>query len=439
MGTMQTAAKATAPGPAQPAPGPDAARTQSVLSRFEHHQRRIGAFDRRRPWVLDTLLVLFVIGISVRDLREGGGRSPFGISDAREQLPTFVPHLLAVATIVPLWFRRKAPVVVFFVIAAIVFAQWSLNLWQPAGVCVLIALYTLASRGPLRALWWALALAVVEVTLAVWVLSDATSPVQGMFFLLGTVTAATALGLTVRTRRMYVASLEDRAHRLEVERDQRERLTAAAERTRVAREMHDILGHNLSVMVSLADGAATLAANRNESSTEALRILADTGRQAMGELRRVLGVLREEERDPRSLSPQPGIGDLDALLARVRAAGLPVAYRTSGDLDGLGDGMQLAVYRIVQEALTNTLKHAGPGATAEVALANEAGRVQVRIADTGTTDTARSPEGPGHGIVGIRQRAALYGGDVHIGPRENGPGWIVDAELEAPAQPGDPA
>jgi signal transduction histidine kinase len=306
-------------------------------------------------------------------------------------------------------------------------------------VCVLIALYTLASRGPLRVLGWAVALALVEVTLAVWVLADVASPVQGMFFLLGTVTAATALGLTVRTRRMYVASLEDRAHRLEVERDQRERLTSAAERTRIAREMHDILGHNLSVMVTLADGAATLAANRNESSTEALRILADTGRQAMGELRRVLGVLREEERDPRSLSPQPGIGDLDALLSRVRAAGLPVAYRTSGDLDGLGGGMQLAVYRIVQEALTNTLKHAGPGATADVALSNEAGRVHVRVADTGATATAGPPEEPGHGLVGIRQRAALYGGDVHIGPREHGPGWIVDAVLEAPAQPGDPA
>lgn len=436
---MQTAAKATAPGPAAPVPGPDAAWTQSILSRFERRQRRFSEFDRRRPWVLDTLLVLFIIGISVRDLRDGGGRSPFGISDAREQLPTLVPYLLALATVVPLWFRRKAPAVVYFIVAGVLFVQWSLQLWQPVGVCVLIALYTLASRGPLRALGWAVAIAVAEVTLAVWVLSDAGGRLQGMFFLLGTVTAATALGLTVRIRRMYVVSLEDRAHRLEVERDQRERLTAAAERTRVAREMHDILGHNLSVMVTLADGAATLAANRNESSTEALRILADTGRQAMGELRRVLGVLSEDERDPRSLSPQPGIGDLDALLSRVRAAGLPVAYRTSGDLDGLGGGMQLAVYRIVQEALTNTLKHAGPGATAEVALSNEAGRVHVHVADTGATATAGPPGEPGHGLVGIRRRAALYGGDVRIGPREQGPGWIVDAVLEAPAQPGDPA
>ncbi|MEY9995333.1 signal transduction histidine kinase [Streptomyces sp. V4I8] len=208
--------------------------------------------------------------------------------------------------------------------------------------------------------------------------------------------------------------------------------------------MHDIVGPNLSVMVSVADGAATLAANRGERSAEALRILGDTGRQAMSELRRVLGVLREERDDVRMHSPQPGIGDLDPLLTRVRAAGVAVTYRTVGDLGSLGSGVQLTVYRIVQEALTNTLKHAGPGSTAEVTVAAEAGKVRIGVADTGTppgTPVRTRPEGrtgsgdAGHGLVGIRQRAAMYGGAVNIGPRGTGHGWLVDVVLDVPSAP----
>ncbi|WP_308299031.1 histidine kinase [Streptomyces sp. GESEQ-35] len=291
-------------------------------------------------------------------------------------------------------------------------------------------------------LGWAVATAAANLILCVWVLVPVDNPLRGLFFLLGTVTAATAIGLTLRIRQMYLAALEDRARRLEIEHEQRVRLTAAAERSRVAREMHDIVGHNLSVMVSVADGAATLAANRNEQSAETLRILGDTGRQAMSELRRVLGVLREEQDDVTMLSPQPGIRDLDALLARVRAAGLRVAYRTVGDLDSLSGGVQLTVYRIVQEALTNTLKHAGTGSTAEVSVAVDATTVRVRVADTGvppeaSVRTGAEPrtEGPGHGLVGIRQRAAMYGGSVTIGPRDTGHGWMVDVALDASSAP----
>jgi signal transduction histidine kinase len=318
--------------------------------------------------------------------------------------------------------------------------QWSLGLWLPAGIGALIALYTLARNGSLRVLGWAAALTVVELLLAVFVLVPIEHPLLGSFFLLGTATAAVAVGLTLRIRRMYLAALEDRAKRLEIEQDQRLRLTAAAERSRVAREMHDIVGHNLSVMVSLADGAATLAANRGEQSTEALRILGDTGRQAMSELRRVLGVLREERDGEQLLSPQPRIGDLDPLLTRVRAAGLAVTYRTVGDLDSLSSGVQLTVYRIVQESLTNTLKHTGTGASAEVTIAVEAGEVRIRVADTGVppgapprAKPASQNDDPGHGLVGIRQRAAMYGGTVIIGPRDTGHGWLVDVALDVPS------
>ncbi|MEU6555506.1 histidine kinase [Streptomyces sp. NPDC046915] len=426
---------------APPSPGFDAAWAHPLLGRLLRDRSRRQRLDRRHPWLLDTAVVLIVVLIALPDLIWGHGSSPFGDTDARDRLPAGVLFAFTAALVVPLWWRRKAPAVTYFVIASVSLAQWSLGIWLPAGIAALIALYTLARTGSLRVLGWAVALTVVELLLAVFVLVPVEHPVVGGFFLLGTMTAAVAVGLTLRIRGMYMEALEDRARRLEVEQDQRVRLTAAAERSRVAREMHDIVGHNLSVMVSVADGAAILAAGRNERSAEALRILGDTGRQAMSELRRVLGVLREErghEEGARMLSPQPGIRDLDPLLARVRAAGLAVTYRTVGDLDALSSGVQLTVYRVVQEALTNTLKHAGTGAAAEVTVAIDAGEVRIRVADTGVPPGA-SPrarhDDPGHGLVGIRQRAAMYGGTVIAGPRDTGHGWLVDVVLDVPSAP----
>ncbi|MFC9678751.1 sensor histidine kinase [Streptomyces sp. NPDC056948] len=433
------AAADTARGATLPPSGFDADWAHPVLGRMWRGQQDRQRLDRRHPWLLDTAVVLFVVLISLPDLLADRSHGPFGETVHRGELPSGVLYLFTAALIVPLWWRRRAPAVTFFVIAFVSLVQWSFGVWQQAGVSTLVALYSLALHGSLRALGWAAAVTVVETTVAVCVLVDIGNPLRGLFFLLGTATAAMAVGLTLRIRRMYLAALEDRARRLEVERDQRVRLTAAAERSRVAREMHDIVGHNLSVMVSVADGAATLAAHRNEQSAEALRILGDTGRQAMSELRRMLGVLREDQEDERLLGPQPGIRDLDALLARVRAAGVPVTYRTVGDLDGLGGGVQLTVYRIVQESLTNTLKHAGAGTSAEVTLAVEAGEVRVRVADAGAPPGAPPPakpasrdDGPGHGLVGIRQRAAMYGGTVIIGPRDSGHGWLVDVVLDVP-------
>lgn len=433
-----------------PSAGLDAAWADPLLGRLLRGRSRQQRLDRRHPWLLDTAVVLIVALISLPDLLSGSGQGPLGETGDRGQVPSGVLFVFAAALIVPLWWRRKAPAVTFFVIAVVSLVQWSLGIWLQAGISTLVALYSLALYGSLRALVWAAALTFVETTLAVFVLVHVEHPLLGLFFLLGTATAAIAVGLTLRIRRMYLAALEDRARRLEIEHDQQLRLTAAAERSRVAREMHDIVGHNLSVMVGLADGASTLAANRNEQSAEALRILGDTGRQAMGELRSVLGVLREEQDDIRSLSPQPGVRDLDSLLARVRAAGLRVTYRTVGDLDALGTGVQLTVYRIIQEALTNTLKHAGTSSAAEVTVAADAGKVRIRIADAGVPPGApvRAEPGPhasdaGHGLIGVRQRAAMYGGDVTIGPRETGSGWIVDVVLDVPSAsalsaPGEP-
>ncbi|MFI1488596.1 sensor histidine kinase [Streptomyces sp. NPDC020747] len=367
------------------------------------------------------------------------GPGPFGNTEGRDDLPTAVSYVVSAALVVPLWWRRRAPAPVYFVVTLVALVQEALGLQLAAGIAAFIALYTMARYGSLRLLSWTAAVAIAQVMVPFLVNLPDEDWLQSLFFQLATVTAAAAVGLTLRTRQMYLTALEDRARRLEIERDQREQLTVAAERSRVAREMHDIVGHNLSVMISVADGAATLAANRSEQSEQVLRILGDTGRQAMSELRRVLGVLREEQHGERPLSPQPGIRDLDALLARVRTAGLGVTYRSVGDLDSLGSSVQLTVYRIVQEALTNTLKHAGAGSTAEVAVTADSGQVRIRVADTGAPPEVRGPgpqpDDPGHGLVGIRQRAALYRGTATIGPRDDRPGWIVDVLIHASDEP----
>jgi signal transduction histidine kinase len=227
--------------------------------------------------------------------------------------------------------------------------------------------------------------------------------------------------------------------RLEIERDQRSRLATATERVRVAREMHDIIGHNLSVMITLADGGAYAADVAPERSKEALRLVGDAGRQALGELRRMLGVLREEADGP-ELEPQPGIADLDALCARIRAAGPEVVYRSAGELEHLDQGVQLMAYRIVQEAFTNTLNHAGPHTRIDVSVAVEGPDLRIRVRDDGRADTATRPRPPaeqGHGLAGMRERAALYGGTVDAGPTPGG-GWVVHAVLDLTPLPARP-
>jgi signal transduction histidine kinase len=291
---------------------------------------------------------------------------------------------------------------------------------------MLVMLFSVASRGTWRALAWASGISVALLVAEIYLLEPVVElRTTKLFLVLGTTAGSVAFGLVARTRRAYLMALEDRAARLEIDRDQRARLAVADERARVAREMHDIVGHHVSVIVGLADGGATLAVARNEQTAEPLRLIGETGRQALAELRRVLGVLREEDTDPQ-LSPQPGIDDLDRLLPTVRAAGLPVTYSTSGELHTLGRGVQLAVYRVVQEALTNTLKHAGRGAAAEVTVAASEGEVRVRVRDNGTA----TPAAPNHGLVGMRERAAMYGGAVTAGP--DGGGWLVDAVFKEP-------
>ncbi|MEU6769448.1 histidine kinase [Streptomyces sp. NPDC046853] len=196
----------------------------------------------------------------------------------------------------------------------------------------------------------------------------------------------------------------------------------------MAREMHDIIGHNLSVITTLADGGSYAAAKSPERAAQALTAIGTTSRQALTELRRLLDVLREETPEAAALAPQPALTDLDQLIDRVRAAGLPVRSTVRGRPDSLPAGRQLAVYRVVQEALTNTLKHGGPQATAYVEVVYGDDGVRATVTDTGVGGTLRGSSG--RGITGMRERTALYDGTLEAGPLPRPPGgWQVELHI----------
>jgi signal transduction histidine kinase len=237
------------------------------------------------------------------------------------------------------------------------------------------------------------------------------------------------LGDSMRYRRGYYAALEDKATRLEAERSAQAKVAAAAERARIARELHDVVAHHVSVMVVQADGAGYALRTDPDRAGAALEAIADTGRQALNEMRRLLGVLRSAD-DQATLAPVPGLDELRELLDQARAAGLEVSYTLSGTPRELPEGVELAAYRVVQESLTNTRKHAGLAATAAVALRYGADGLTVQVTDDGLGVVSAEDTG-GHGLAGMRERIAMYGGTVTAGPLASG-GFGVTASLPCP-------
>jgi signal transduction histidine kinase len=336
--------------------------------------------------------------------------------------------VLSLALVVPLVWRRRYPVPTFLVLCSVAAAQWVLHSRLVADLALLIGLYTVATRSPRRL---AVAAAVVlEVGVALETAQRVLggSWVRSFVYLTAMVAAAYFLGSSIRTRRSYLAALVERAERLEMERDQQARIAAAAERAEIAREMHDVVAHSLAVMITMAEAAAAKSGAAPDRSAEAMRQVSETGRVALSETRRLLGVLRTDRADG-ALVPQPGLDQLDALLDQVRATGLDARLTLAGRPFAMPESAQLAVYRIVQEALTNTLKHAA-GATAVAARLRFAEpRIDVEVVDDGRSAPPAGTGRSGHGLVGMRERAAMYGGSVHAGPLAAG-GWGVHARLD---------
>jgi signal transduction histidine kinase len=348
---------------------------------------------------------------------------------------------LLLAFCVPLLWRERRPLLVFALVTTAAVASLPLGVVSGAEAARIVALYHVGRLCTPRQV--VLALVVTMAVLGWWAaiiwrgdqLVQATRPEVATFLAMTALSAVAGLGLVSRLANAYIDALRH-------ERDQQADLATARERARVSREMHDILGHTLAVIVGLADGAAALAATKPERGAQTLRIISESGRDALAELRRLLAVIGDEDDRPGDspLAPQPRLSDLDDLLDRVRAAGPTVALDTRGDLTGLAPGLQLSVYRIVQESLTNTVKYAVSDTSVQVTLTAAPDAVHVTVEDTGparTPSTGPPRKGVGRGLVGIRERTALYGGNVTAGPNTHG-GWTVHALLVPTPQPNSP-
>jgi signal transduction histidine kinase len=242
------------------------------------------------------------------------------------------------------------------------------------------------------------------------------------------IAASWVLGYAIRTRRAYIAELEDRAAQLEAEEGERAARAVVDERLRIARELHDVIGHSISLTLVQAEAAARCARTNPDAVPAFLTRISAASRQALAEMRHVLAVLRPDgEAD---ISPQPGLGELGDLVTRLKASGL----ETRLDIEpmDLPPGVALTVYRIVQESLTNVLRHAGPAARASVTVVRSEGAVQVTVRDDGAGPSGRVP-GTAHGIIGMRERAAAYGGTVRAGARQGG-GFEVEALIPGPGE-----
>jgi signal transduction histidine kinase len=232
-------------------------------------------------------------------------------------------------------------------------------------------------------------------------------------------------GLALGHQQREMRAARDRAQRAEGEREERARSAVTEERQRIARELHDVVAHSISVMTVQAGGVRRLLHADQTREREALEIIEETGRQALAEMRRMLGILRQPTDEP-ALAPQPSMASLEALVEQVREAGLPVELRIEGEPMPLPAGVELSAYRIVQEALTNALRYAGP-ARAEVSVSYGRDALELEITNDGRVDG--DGEGSGHGLIGMRERVAVVGGTLEAGPRRGADGFVVKARL----------
>ncbi|MCJ1714600.1 sensor histidine kinase [Curtobacterium sp. VKM Ac-2922] len=378
---------------------------------------RPGALERwagRHPAAIDVLLVVVYSIVTTGQLLslDAFTTAPFGAT------------ALLVAGFVVGVLRRRAPLAAF-VVAGIAATLAVPLLLLPL---VLLVVATVVTRVGVRVGWIASAAAVLVFTVVgTLTLHDPSRGVFGAVVLL----AGMVLGLWIRTRRAYVQALVDLADRVRAEQEQRAVAAVEDERARIAREMHDVVAHGLSVMIRLADGADALVDKEPERSRDAVQRIGTVGRDSLADMRRVLGVLRTGDAAAHQTptDPQPSLADLDRLVTDQRAAGLPVTLH-SDDVDGLPDSLATTVYRIVQESLTNASRYALDPTTVDVRVTRSGGSVVVLVQDDGRAQGSVPSQGSGRGLVGLRERAALYDGQVEAGP-VTPHGWRVRVVLRA--------
>ena len=329
----------------------------------------------------------------------------------------------------PLVARRRFPGTVLALVVGSGLAFAALDLPPDIlGLAILVAVYSVAAYGS-----WSVSLAGlagVEVALVVIQLTPGRTGVGTLVGNLGVVAAAWLLGHFAHNYRAYAARLEERTTELEQAREELASRAVTEERLRLARELHDVVAHAMSVIAVQSGVGAHVADTNPQEAAKALAAIEATSRAALDELRRLLDVLRQEDEPQGALAPVPGLADLDSLLAEVGKAGLAVKLQINGTRPPLPAGVDLSAYRIVQEALTNVVKHAGP-AHAQVVVGYRDQDVTVEVIDDGrgaVTSASDGRVGSGHGLIGMRERVQVFGGDLEVGPGPDG-GFRVAARL----------
>jgi signal transduction histidine kinase len=338
--------------------------------------------------------------------------------------------VLALASAVALYWRRQRPLEVLALAAAATLVQGLVEVGQTVSVVLLVAVYTVCSRRP-RQTGLAAAAVAGAALIAGPLAHGSGSLLPSVVSRLGMVAAATATGLYFGARWAYFEALRERAEQLARERTLLAGLAVDEERVRIARELHDVVAHHVTLLTVQA-GAVRETLDRAHPARPVLDSMTATGRQAMEEMRRMLDVLRPEPAAAAERGPQPGIEGIAALVEQTRAAGIPVELRVEGTARPLPAGMGLSAYRIVQEAPTNVVKHAGP-ASADVVVRYLPGALELSVRDDGRGAAPRDANG-GHGLVGMRERVALFGGRLEAGARADG-GYALRAVLPLEGRP----
>nr|WP_106179135.1 sensor histidine kinase [Prauserella shujinwangii] len=381
----------------------------------------------------DSVIAVMLLLIDVAFFLTVGAVPEEANAEPAPSVGWYVALPVDLAMVLPLVFRRKHPLAVAYALLVLgaVHANLQLGLSSLVASCIgvySVVVYVGRKHG---AVYLALMIVGSVAQLVVqgrqdWLVNSIVAVLLVAFSWL--------LGEFVGARRAYQAEVEARLHLLETERDQATRIAVGEERSRIARELHDVVAHAVSVIVVQADGASYAIRSQPDVAERAVRTISETGRSALAELRRLLDVLRDEDGGGEPRLPQPNAAELAELTERVRAAGLPVRLELDGDLADLPAGVSLGVYRIVQESLTNTLKHAGKGARAEVRIRRSDDSVHVEVSDDGAgraralVSTPGAESRGGNGLIGMRERANVFGGTMAAGPSPGG-GWVVRATL----------
>ncbi|MFG2960294.1 sensor histidine kinase [Streptomyces sp. NPDC048291] len=393
--------------------------------------QRLYDFLRRHPTWVDSFWAVVLLGIS--------GASIWKLGEAQHHGSRAAMVAVSVVMSVVVALRRRFPEPMLLLAAATGLAQLVLDVETTvANFAMLVIVCTTAAVG---ARWSSrlglyAGLAAAPLAQIRWPQDEASFPGHVAIVLFQTVpfVLAWVLGDSMRTRRAYFAQLEERAARLEKEREAQAKVAVAAERARIARELHDVVAHNVSVMVVQADGAAYVLDAAPDQAKKALETISSTGRQALAEMRRLLGVLRTgEHKEVGEYVPQPDVEQIDELIEQCRSSGLPVDFKVEGTPRPLPSGVELTAYRIVQEALTNTRKHGGPNTGASVRLVYFDDGLGLLVEDDGKGAPHEMYEeggadGQGHGLIGMRERVGMVGGTLDAGPRPGG-GFRISALL----------